>query len=376
MSVSGIRPTNTASLEEVRELLRYSVRTLAREPDAAAQLPPTLLWGAPGVGKSTVIRELCAEEGIGFIDIRLAQRDPVDIRGLPVPKDDAVHWLLAADWPRDPESRGILLFDELTAADRSLQVAVYELILDRRLGTLYQLPPGWYVCAAGNRVEDGAVATGLSSALANRFTHLELEPDLEGWIRWGQGEGIHPDVLAFLRFRPECFFSMEGDTERGWPSPRSWTRVSRVLHDRDAGWLEARHTALLMGGLLGPEVGGELNAFLDWRRELPDVPAMLRGTADVVIPERADARYALCAAAVHHLWHGPDAGSEPLIAGFFRFTAALGSDFATMALTDALTGPDERSSRMRAERLFGHPAFQEWSARHGEALARHWGEAG
>ena len=42
-----------------------------------------MLWGPPGIGKSTIIREITEEMGIGFIDVRLAQREPVDIRGLP-----------------------------------------------------------------------------------------------------------------------------------------------------------------------------------------------------------------------------------------------------------------------------------------------------
>ena len=119
-------------------------------------IPPIMVWGAPGVGKSTAVRELTQELGIGFIDVRLAQREPVDMRGLPVPdeKDNSVKWLVSGEWPRDSNSRGIIMFDELTAADKTLQVAAYEFILDRRLGELYRVPDGWYIMAAGNRIED------------------------------------------------------------------------------------------------------------------------------------------------------------------------------------------------------------------------------
>ncbi|WP_216601340.1 ATP-binding protein [Vreelandella azerica] len=210
-----------ATPDQTMTLLTHQVQQLAQDPSLAAHLPPLMLWGAPGVGKSTVVRQVTEQEGIGFIDIRLAQREPVDLRGLPVPDTErgVVDWLLAGEWPRDPESRGIVLFDELTAADRSLQVAAYELILDRRLGDLYRLPPGWLVVAAGNRSTDRAVAQTFSSALANRFCHLNLEPDLESWTRWARGQGLHPDVIAFLRFRPECFFSMEGEWSKAGPVP-------------------------------------------------------------------------------------------------------------------------------------------------------------
>ena len=122
-----------------------------------------------GIGKSTFIRNLCKENGIGFIDVRLAQREPVDIRGLPVPRDDkqGIDWIVSSEWPRvgvegTPE-KGIILFDEITAADSTLQVAAYEFILDRRLGQLYQVPDGWYIVAAGNRTGDAAVARTMSS---------------------------------------------------------------------------------------------------------------------------------------------------------------------------------------------------------------------
>ncbi|MCK8514988.1 AAA family ATPase [Methylonatrum kenyense] len=360
-----------ASLDDVRSILKHQVQAIHAAPELAATLPPLMLWGPPGVGKSTVMREVCRDEGIDFIDIRLAQRDPVDIRGLPVPRGEAVQWLLADDWPRDPDSHGILLFDELTAADRSLQVAVYELILDRRLGSLYQLPDGWLVCGAGNRAEDGAVSLGFSSALANRFCHLELQPELAPWIRWALARGIHPDVIAFLRFRPACFFNMEGDTERGWPSPRSWERVSTICWQTRDG-LGERAAELMISGLVGPEVGNEFLAFLSWHGALPDVGAMLRGQAPITIPERADHRYALCAAAVHHLWHADNQDNERLMAGFFRLTEAMSSDFATLALMDALQGPDAASTRQRCERLFAHPGFARWSETHGSAFAEQW----
>jgi DNA polymerase III delta prime subunit len=361
---------NGATLDQVRRLLKHHLHTLWSRPDMADQLPPLMLWGPPGVGKSTLIRELCAEEGVGFIDVRLAQREPVDLRGLPVPKDDAVHWLPAAEWPRDPDSRGIILFDELTAADRALQVAAYEFILDRRLGDLYRVPEGWYICAAGNRTTDRAVAVSMSSALANRFCHIDLEPDLQGWTEWATGAGIHPTVIAFLRFRPECFFDMDGQLEQGWPSPRTWERASIELYEAERAGLDTELLDLLIRGLVGPGAATEFSAFRDWADDLPDARAMLEGRAPIQIPQRADQRYALCAALVHILWNDRrEPGADHLLDGFFRICEQLPSDFAAMAMIDALTGPTEEASRIRSARIFDHPGFIRWTTQHGQAFA-------
>src|SRR5690625_8053641 len=84
--------------------------------------------------------------------------------------------------------------------------------------------------AAGNRGGDQAVTTTMSSALANRFCHIEMEPELDDWLRWAQGTGIHPVVIGFLRFCPDRFHDMSGVVELGWPSARSWERVSHLMY--------------------------------------------------------------------------------------------------------------------------------------------------
>ena len=45
--------------------------------------PPVILWEAPGIGKSDIVKSIALERGLELQDIRLAQLDPVDLRGLP-----------------------------------------------------------------------------------------------------------------------------------------------------------------------------------------------------------------------------------------------------------------------------------------------------
>lgn len=355
---------NLVTTRDLASLLRLQVTSLWEKKCPAALLPPLMVWGAPGLGKSSIIRDLAREYGVGFIDIRLAQREPVDIRGLPVPDKDGVKWLVSSEWPRDPNSRGIILFDELTAADRSLQVAAYELILDRRLGDLYTVPEGWYICAAGNRTEDRAVATTMSSALANRFLHVELQSDVECWIQWALNHDVHPTVIGFLRARPELLFAQKDENlERGWPSPRSWERVSSML--KLVGKDNPRMLRSIVYGLVGDRAGVEFMAFLDVSDSLEDVlKAMLSPKSKASIPKKADLTYAFCSAMVYHLWRGQDDRREKtLLDGFFRLSLDLPSSFAAMAMIDAMG-----DSEAKAEKLFSHPQYQAWAALHGTAL--------
>jgi len=357
----------TTTLEQARTIIEHQLQLRWTQPALANSLPPLMLWGAPGVGKSTLIRQLCEQHQIDFVDIRLAQREPVDLRGLPVAREDAVHWLLSSEWPRDPDSRGIILFDELTAADRTLQVAAYELILDRRLGDLYQVPDGWMICAAGNRGEDRAVALTLSSALANRFCHLALEPCLQTWLTWAREQQLAPAVSAFLRLRPHCFFDMAGDLERGWPSPRSWERVALLVQHRQG--LDEEALKLMIHGLIGEGAATEFLGFMHWADALPDVAALLRGEVDITLPTRADQLHVLCSALAHHLWQDSVADQGQRLRVFLRVTARMSTDFATMAMMEALEGSSADISLQRTEAILAHPDFAGWRQRHGTLLA-------
>ena len=83
------QPNTTISTRELRLLIEDHLKALWEErsflstqyAQAANLIPPLMIWGAPGVGKSTSIRELAQSMNIGFIDVRLAQREPVDMRG-------------------------------------------------------------------------------------------------------------------------------------------------------------------------------------------------------------------------------------------------------------------------------------------------------
>jgi len=355
----------TCTVAELGSLLGMRLRAIRDRTLPASAIAPLMIWGPPGVGKSTAVRRACGEAGIGFLDIRLSQREAVDLRGLPVPRGDRVEWLLSSEWPRDPASRGVILFDEINAADRGVQVAAYELVLDRRLGDLYRIPEGWYVCAAGNRADDDAAALAMPSALANRFCHVEVGADAASWLEWAVAEGLHPDVVGFLRSHPAALLCMDGDLERGWPSPRSWARVSAELRLLEASGADPeeldRIARIVVRGLVGAGAAVEFLSFRRSTRALPDVVGMLRGDVPISIPDRADLRHAMCSALTHHVRRG-DVG---LVGGFLRVGLALPSDFAALAMSDAVRGaaPEWTSA------LIDHPLFVEWCARHGAATA-------
>jgi MoxR-like ATPase len=99
---------------------------------AVPQNVPLHIWGACGVGKSQLVKQVAQHLKREFIDVRAVQLDPVDFRGLPRIKDDRTEWITPNFLPTKGE--GILFLDELTSAPPMTQAACYQLVLDRALG--------------------------------------------------------------------------------------------------------------------------------------------------------------------------------------------------------------------------------------------------
>ena len=208
------------NVEETKLTLKYSPFELA-----------ILLKANHGVGKSAVVRQAAGELGISFIDIRLAQNDVGDMKGLPfqaagrtffappdwfpIKGEDAAMLsksLNADDLEKSVSEittgkfgdKGILFLDEINRATQEVQQAAFELVLDRRLN-MRDLPSGWRVVAAINSNADLYDVNEMGVALISRFKVIDFNPTVEEWWKWAATKeydgniGLHPAVQAFTK---------------------------------------------------------------------------------------------------------------------------------------------------------------------------------
>jgi len=253
---------------------------------------PVFIWSSPGAGKSSIVRQLAESLKVPLQDVRALLLDPVDLRGLPfLGSDGRSKWATPEFLPQD--GTGILFLDELNAAPAMVQASCYQLVLDRKLGE-YTLPDGWAIIAAGNRDSDRAVTTRMPTPLRNRFVHLEFEVDVQEWSEWAIQAGIRPEVIAFLRFRPELISQPDRDAH-AFPSPRSWEFVSRILDSLDSQSNPSIEHELIAGAV-GSGPATEVSAFLRTFRELPSIDAILLNPLQEPVPENAAAQYAVASA--------------------------------------------------------------------------------
>ena len=316
----------------------------------------TMIWGPPGVGKSSVVSQIAAAHGLGFVDVRLSQLAPTDLRGLPVPEADGKGSGLSRWYPPEflpREGRGILFLDEVNMAPPTMQGMAQQLILDRKVGS-YELPDGWFVWAAGNRKEDRASVFDMPAPLANRFLHLTVRSDFDSWRSYALGRGLHEHIIAFLTFRPELLHRLD-PAQPAWPSPRAWEMASQ-LH----------RAGLDTSPAIGEAAGAEFSAFVRLFEQLPDLGEVLSGGGTgLKLPDEPSVRYAavvgLAARAqnadeAYHAfqWLGETAGPEWLQ----LYVATLVSKFQAIGQLGELVGLLGRDPKL-AELVQGTLAMSE-----------------
>lgn len=333
-------------------------------------IPATMLWGAPGVGKSQGVAELADRlanvtgRRVEVTDVRLLLFSPVDLRGVPVADAERkfTDWLMPRIFDMDGSADviNVLFLDELTAAPPSVQAAAYQIALNRAVGE-HKLPDNTIVMAAGNRATDYSVAYRMPNALANRLMHFHIEVDPESWKRYAVNNGVNPLVFGYISYDPSklCDEKTGLDT-LAYPTPRSWMAVSNILNA-----VGAESDPGPYGRLIKANIGtGEAIEFIAWCKvysRLPRIDDIFAGKK-VDYPKTADVLYALIGAITTRAIsaagkHSNKNFSVVEMDNMCKFVNGFPKDYAVCTYRGLLQAEDLRDVLVRSE------SFRHWLRR-------------
>ena len=310
---------------------------------------PAFIWGPPGVGKSSIVRQIAAERGLPVIDLRASLLDPTDLRGIPAIEGGRAVWCPPSFLPNPDQPPGVLFLDEINAAPPLVQASLYQLVLDRRVGE-YELPPGWWIVAAGNRQQDRAVTFRMSSALANRFVHLELEPDVDEWRAWALSRRLNPLVVSFIGVRPALLVGEAGEGS-AYPTPRSWEMLSDVL-----GALGGpKEAADVLAGIVGQGAAVEFSAYAKRAINEKAIRKLLDSPQDAALPQDLDGLYMLTS------WLAFHAAQEDVSRASAVLLQRLPPEFGVVLALDMLKARPE---------FIQEPGYRDFLKAHGRLITR------
>jgi len=335
---------------QLKQVLKYQLEK-GSNPDK--EFGSLFLWGPPGIGKSRIVEDVADELDVGCIDFRLILCDPTDLRGLPMPYknektgEQSVAWIPPEELPRT--GKGFLFFDDFPTAPPLVQGAAYQIaIRPHQLGP-YELPEGWVIIAAGNRIEDRSLAKPIPKALANRFRHIELDVNIDDWTEWAIWHNIDPNIIGFLKFRDGLLFDFKPEGhENAFPTPRSWEMASRTLG------LPGRVMAETLEGTIGKGATSEFMSFLKMQTQLPDLNLILTGKDLTFVPTRTDLKYCLVSSLAAR------AKDVKQMENCLKYSYALPKEFCVFLVTMMVARDDDRIEQC--------PSMEKWTKDHQEIV--------
>lgn len=201
---------------------------------------PFYLEGAPGIGKTQIVKQIAKELGIGYVDFSLVHNTRNNILGLPVITtlengekytNFTMSEIIAKvrEQALNGKSEGILLLDEFPCMSETIAPIMLSFLQTKNIGC-YTLPEGWVIVLCGNPREYNKSARTFDPATTDRIRKFEVNVSLSDFMEYGQENQIHPLILSFLTSNKECIYicqTKEGKQEL--VTCRSWENLSVTL---------------------------------------------------------------------------------------------------------------------------------------------------
>jgi len=278
-----------------------------------------MLTSSPGVGKSSIARQIAKENNLKLIDVRLSQCDPTDLGGFPTVdleagkagylpmntfpiQGDPIPLHTDEDgecFPEELDDKGndknqysgwLLLLDEFNSAPISVQAAAYKIVLDKQVG-MHKLHKRVAIICAGNLDTDRAIVNRLSTAMQSRLIHLQLECSHRDWMDWAASSGIDYRVTSYLNFKKEDLHSFDPThSDKTFACPRTWEFLSDII--KPFTHIRANKTPLVLG-TIGEGVGTAFVTFCAIFDELPTIKEILLNPTGVQLPTEPSISYAV-----------------------------------------------------------------------------------
>lgn len=303
--VDDVSPDELA--EEVKKYYRAKLRK--SDPN------PIFIYGAPGIGKTGVIGQVCDDLKIETVNIDIQFMSPEDFMGVPTVHKEKEPEYKEVEDPDNPGKMitvrtkpgsgftrfnapaflpidngplgngGIIFLDEFNRPQtKSIMDALMNFVQSGRIGE-YRLPSKWIIVAAGNRPGEAEVAAP-DPALGRRFNIVNLVTTVADLKKYKEKHNpkILDELIYFLSSGPggkpqeDLLHYLDPDVDpMTFPAPANWTKACEMLHDEveDAGvssWkdLPIETVEKCFRRKVGPSAASKFITYLKLLKEIDD----------------------------------------------------------------------------------------------------------
>ena len=216
------------------------------------------LHGASSEGKSSRIKQIDPD----CVILYLRNATPESLNGKSVYNSETGEMIdIKPTWLKKLEERceketdklHILFLDEITNALPSIQGMAFNIVLDREVNGMWELPKNARIVAAGNDMKDSLAANQLAEPLFNRFVHVYIKTKVDSWLKWASENKIHPSIYAYIAYKGSKSLRTPYNGEKPNADPRKWEMASKMLY--------ATGKPEMLRGVIGKELTTEFCQF-------------------------------------------------------------------------------------------------------------------
>lgn len=209
------------------------------------QKRPIMLVGAPGIGKTDVMKQVAAEVDLPLLCYTMTHLTRQSLIGLPAlktavygGKEYAVTENTLSDMmcailtmmERTGKDEGILFLDEVNCVSETLSATMLDLLQNKRIGN-HEIPEGWVLVTAGNPPQYNKSVKEYDIATMDRLRMIYVDPSLPVWKEYAYKVGTHPAIMAFLEINEDAFYKISSSVDgKRYATARGWSDLSTALY--------------------------------------------------------------------------------------------------------------------------------------------------
>lgn len=250
MGRQGILRVIGMNIKDARQEIKYAIGAYLEKDDRDCYIMeerfcrPILLMGAPGIGKTALMKQIADEMGINLVSYTITHHTRQSAIGLPVVEkrnyggreysvtDYTMSEIIASVYDRIEESgisEGILFLDEINCVSETLLPTMLQFLQYKTFGT-HKVPRGFVIICAGNPPKYNRSAREFDMVTLDRLRRIDIDVDAEVFLQYASEFGIHGAIQAFLDIRKDYFYRIRTDVEEtDFVTARGWEDLSRML---------------------------------------------------------------------------------------------------------------------------------------------------